>query len=122
MNLELGEFVVMPNHFHAILIIGENNFNSVQSAGRRDAMHGVSAANITNLPSNKFGPQSKNLASIIRGYKSSVTTYARKNNLDFAWQSRFHDHIIRSKDDYVRISNYIQNNPANWEDDRFYKP
>jgi REP element-mobilizing transposase RayT len=27
MNLEMGNFVVMPNHFHAIIIIGENEFN-----------------------------------------------------------------------------------------------
>ncbi len=36
MNLELCEFVVMPNHFRGIIIIGENEFN------RRDAMHRVS--------------------------------------------------------------------------------
>jgi len=131
MNLELGEFVVMPNHFHAILIIGENNFNSLRndatnrSGNRRDAMHGVSTNTTTNDPntaSNKFGPQSKNLSSIIRGYKSSVTTYAWKNNMDFAWQSRFYDHIIRSQDEYIRILNYIRNNPANWKNDKFYKP
>ena len=27
MNLQMGEFVVMPNHFHAIIIIGENQYN-----------------------------------------------------------------------------------------------
>ena len=40
MNLELGEFVVMPNHFHGIMIIGDNAFNRVD--GDRDAMHCVS--------------------------------------------------------------------------------
>jgi hypothetical protein len=69
---------------------------------------------------NQFAPQSKNLSSIIRGYKSAVTTYARKNRIEFDWQPRFHDHIIRSIDDYHRISNYIINNPAKWEDDKFY--
>lgn len=45
MKLELGEFVVMPNHFHAIIIIGENEYNSPQNdnSHRRDAMHCVSA-------------------------------------------------------------------------------
>jgi len=37
---------------------------------------------------NKFGPQSKNLAFIIRGFKSSVTTNARKINAGFDWQSK----------------------------------
>jgi putative transposase len=66
---------------------------------------------------NQFAPQSKNLSSIIRGYKSAVTTYARKNGIEFDWQPRFHDHIIRSMDDY---SNYIINNPVKWQADKFY--
>ena len=69
---------------------------------------------------NQFGSQSKNLASILRGYKSAVTTYARKNNIPFVWQPHFHDHIIRSDDAFNRISNYIVNNPANWKKDKFY--
>ncbi|MBP8213669.1 MAG: hypothetical protein KAX53_07980, partial [Saprospiraceae bacterium] len=70
---------------------------------------------------NHFAPQSKNLSSIIRGYKSAVTTFARKNNIEFEWQSRFHDHIIRSMDDYHRISKYILNNPSKWLNDKFYQ-
>ncbi|MDI9320647.1 MAG: hypothetical protein QM530_09265 [Phycisphaerales bacterium] len=125
MNLELGEFVVMPNHIHGIIIIGANEYNSTldtQRSDRKDAMHCVSTnanANDTEYK-NQFAPQSKNLSSIIRGYKSAVTTYARKNGIEFDWQSRFHDHIIRSMDDYHRISNYIINNPTKWQEDKFY--
>ena len=180
MNLELGEYTVMPNHFHAILIIGDNTYNTVGNGidgdgdggggvcRRRDAMHGVSTM-ITTTPTttpttpptttpttttpptttttpsvttpttttttvnpttinntgagtnaNQFGPQSKNLASIIRGFKSAVTTYARKNGIiDFAWQPRFHDHIIRDAASFERIQNYIANNPSNWKEDKF---
>jgi REP element-mobilizing transposase RayT len=75
MNLEFGKFVVMPNHIHGIIMIGANKFNT--SLERRDAMHGVSTN--ANEFKNKFTPQSKNLSSIIRGFKSAVTTYARKN-------------------------------------------
>ena len=103
MNLELGDFVVMTNHMHGILIIGSNKFNDA-----------------TIYPKNQFGPQRKNLASVIRGYKSAVTTYARKNNIPFDWQSRFHDHIIRSMDEYRRISKYIVDNPRKWNEDNFY--
>ena len=101
MNLELGEFVVMPNHFHAIIIIGHNKYNASHGNGR-DAMHRVSADG-----KNKFGPQSKNLASIVRGFKSAVTTFARKIPTDFAWQPRYHDHIIRNSGSFQRIQNYI---------------
>jgi putative transposase len=116
MNLEFGEFVVMPNHIHGIIMIGANKFNT--SLERRDAMHGVSTN--ANEFKNKFTPQSKNLSSIIRGFKSAVTTYARKNSIEFDWQTRFHDHIIRSNDAYQRISNYIINNPRKWQQDKFF--
>ncbi|MGN6600810.1 MAG: transposase [Ginsengibacter sp.] len=107
MNVELHKFVTMPNHFHGIISIGENIFNA-----RRDAMHHVST--------NKFGTQSKNLASIIRGFKSSVTTAANKLHFEFAWQPRFHDHIIGSQKELTRISHYIKNNPCCWKDDKFF--
>jgi REP element-mobilizing transposase RayT len=122
MNLELNEYVVMPNHFHGIIYIGENGYNSdyerydnVMQDG--DAVHCVSTDNIKN----RFGPQSKNLAAIIRGFKSAVTTYARKNEIPFNWQTRFHDHIITSNDEYIKIANYIIDNPAKWQMDKFYK-
>ncbi len=117
MNLQMGEFVVMPNHFHAIIIIGENEYNMKHRMQCRDAMLCVST---TNEQINKFAPQSKNLASIIRGFKSAVTINARKIHTDFAWQSRFHDHIIRNDDSFQRISEYIRNNPVNWTVDKFY--
>jgi hypothetical protein len=84
---------------------------------RTDAMHCVSAPT---PPQNQFGPQSKNLASIIRGFKTGVTKNARLIHPDFAWQSRFHDRIIRNNEEFQRISKYIRNNPANWRDDKFF--
>ncbi len=132
MNLGMEEFVVMPNHFHAIIIIGENQYNTkniggvvggaVGGAVGRDAMHRVSTTTTTTTDNvkNQFGPQSKNLASIIRGFKSAVTINARKINAGFAWQPRFHDHIIRNDKSFQRISNYIINNPAKWTKDQFY--
>ncbi|MEO7312886.1 MAG: hypothetical protein ABIX01_21050 [Chitinophagaceae bacterium] len=111
MHLQLGEFVVMPNHFHGVLDIGKNAFNT---AVNRNSYKGVASAN-------KYGPQSKNLGSILRGFKSAVTTFARKNNIGFNWQERYHDHIIRDYGECIRISNCIIHNIANWKDDRFYQ-
>lgn len=117
MNLTMGEFVVMPNHFHAIIGIGENEYNTK----RRDAMHCVSTTNETpNVPKNKFGPQIKNLASVIRGFKIGVTKNARLINPNFAWQPRYHDHIIRNDESFHRISDYIIKNPMNWSNDQFH--
>ena len=36
------------------------------------------------------------------------------------WQKLYHDHIIRNRDSYQRISDYIDNNVINWSDDRFF--
>ena len=114
MNLLMGEFVVMPNHFHAIIGIGDNDYNSQR--GCRDAMHCVSTHT-----KNKFGPQSKNLASIIRGFKIGVTKNAKNINPDFKWQPRYHDHIIRNDKSFHTICNYIEQNPLNWGKDKFYE-
>jgi REP element-mobilizing transposase RayT len=67
---------------------------------------------------NKFAPQSKNLGSVIRGFKSAVTSYANDHNIAFGWQPRYYDHIIRNYNEYQRIAHYIRNNPANWKNDR----
>ncbi len=57
---------------HGIITIGQNDFNKVCGYRRLK---------------NDFGPQRKTLGSILRGYKSAVTTYARVNNIEFQWQS-----------------------------------
>jgi len=69
-------------------------------------------------PMNHFGPQSRNLASILRGYKIGVKKYAISHQIDFAWQTRYYDHIIRNDEEYNRIRDYIIENPDNWKEDR----
>ena len=112
--VELGKFVIMPNHIHGIVVINKPN------DGRFDV---VETQNFTSLQSqitskNKFGPQSKNLASIIRGYKIGVTKNAHKIPLNFKWKSRFYDHIIRNDKSYKSIAEYIKSNPKNWNEDK----
>ena len=162
MNIELFEFIVMPDHFHSIIKIGINQYNSefiaptnLQSIPGSRAMHraatndnGTTNDNsvenknelvfieeikdifstqeipndieelikLKNIPKNRFGPQSKNLASIIRGFKSSVTTRIKKTgNQNFGWQSRFHEHIIGDTRALNNIQFYIKQNPKNWK-------
>ncbi len=94
------------------MLVDNNNNDSTADANSNVNIPG---------PKNKFGPQSKNLGSIIRGFKSAVTTYARKKNIVFKWQDRFHDHKIRSSVDFMRISEYIKNNPVNFHRKKFRK-
>ena len=64
-----------------------------------------------------ISPRKNSLAVVIRGVKSSITHYANENNIPFAWQTRFHDRIIRNQAELDRISDYIEKNVVNWHDD-----
>ncbi len=60
-----------------------------------------------------------NLSRILRCYKGLATFEFHKLNPNFEWQSRFHDRIIRDKDEWYAKTNYIKNNPKNWSEDEF---
>jgi hypothetical protein len=60
------------------------------------------------------------LSYLISAFKSSVTRYARQRRILFAWQTRFHDRIIRNSHEYDMIYNYVLSNVANWHNDCFY--
>jgi REP element-mobilizing transposase RayT len=117
MYVKLGEFVIMPNHIHCIIIIGENEYNKC----RRDAMRGECRDAMHCVSTNKFGPQSKNLPSIIRGFKSAVTKRAKIINPNFSWQRNYYEHIIRDEKSFKTISEYIINNPLKWNEDKYYE-
>jgi REP element-mobilizing transposase RayT len=141
--------IVMPNHIHGIIRITEHNeinesndknvgtqyFASQHESdgpiagtqyfasppipeGNNESMQYF--ASPPSEKGNKFGPQSQNLASIIRGYKIGVTKFCRQNNISFAWQPLFYGHIVRNEFDLQRIRKYIQDNPRNWKEDKFF--
>ncbi len=62
------------------------------------------------------------LSTAIGGFKQSITRFANEKQIDFSWQPRFHDHIIRDNVELNRVATYIENNVANWTDDEFYMP
>ena len=109
--VELCGSVVMPNHVHGVLTI--NKPDDVQTQN-------IASVQTQNIASVRFGPQSQNLASIVRGYKIGVTKFARQNNIPFVWQPRYHDHVIRNAGEYERIRQYIFSNPQKWEEDKFH--
>lgn len=125
-NVELGDFVVMPNHIHGILIIDKksnnidldfaNDANIVQT-GHALSQHALS---LQNPGSQRFQNIGKNtISSIVGSYKSAVTKHANRLGYPHQWQKLFYDNIIRSNNDYQRISDYIVSNPENWTKDKF---
>ena len=58
--------------------------------------------------------KSNSIGSIINQFKRICTIKTKSIGLDFSWQPRFYDHIIRSDNELNRIRTYIKNNPNNW--------
>lgn len=101
-NISLGKFVVMPNHIHAIVFI-DNQISDIKD-------------DIIVEYKNKFGKQTNNISSIIRGFKGACTRkISEKGYNEFRWQSGFHDRVIRNFEELIRIENYILSNTENWE-------
>jgi hypothetical protein len=61
--------------------------------------------------------KSNSIGSIINQFKRICTIKTRMAGLDFTWQPRFYDHVIRSHTELEFIRNYIRNNVANWNID-----
>ena len=120
--VELGNFVVMPNHVHGILIIDKTNDESFsESVETRQCLVSTIHSN-TIIGSSRFQNQGKNtISSIVGSYKSIVTKISRQINPNFGWQSRFHDHIIRNSESFDNIQHYIGQNPSKCKEDTFYK-
>lgn len=125
--VHLGAFVIMPNHIHGIVIIDKPNVRTpdLQNVETPDSQNvetpdsGVSTIKQTMAASKKWKPET--LGVIINQYKRKVTIDIRRINPHFAWQTRFYDHIIRNHESYVRIEQYIINNPLKWVDDQFFE-
>jgi REP element-mobilizing transposase RayT len=123
--VELGDFVVMPNHIHGILILDKPDEVN-EMGGNPDPVETLHATSLHHhQPHRKnekmaaISPKSNSVSTIIRSYKSAVTKHANRLGLENGWQARFHDHIIRDDAEYQRISDYIIRNPQNWKNDKF---
>jgi REP element-mobilizing transposase RayT len=106
------EFIVMPNHFHGIIVI----------VGA-DLRVGPTTGGHTGPPV----PRSS-LPEIIQWFKTMTTNeYIRavKQNgwppfPGKLWQRNYYEHVVRGAGDLNRIRAYIQSNPARWAQDRNY--
>ena len=115
--VSLDAFVVMPNHTHGIIIIDK----PVETGHALSLPHALSQHQQFKQPHPRFRNQGKNtISAMVGSFKSAVTKWCNENNLRFGWQTRFHDHIIRDNEEFDRIRNYILNNPANWNTDKFF--
>ena len=91
--LKIGQYVIMPNHIHILLVLG-------------------AAAGASPRPT---------IMDIICAYKSLTTRECKKiQPIDKLFQTSFYEHVIRGYEDYNEIAQYIANNPTQWELDKLY--
>lgn len=99
-HVMLGDFVLMPNHLHGIVLLSNPDIN-------------VSRPHL-------LAPGS--LSVIVRSFKEASTKQARSAMSGPLWQRNYYDHIIRDEADLARIQTYIRNNPKNWALDELAHP
>lgn len=106
--VSMGEYIIMPNHIHFVVHIHHGTTTPVVLP----LIDGNSRLKFDFDYKNSRGGQSKNLASIVRGIKSNVTTQARKDGLTCQiWHTNYYERIIRSQESLARIEKYIRDNP-----------
>ncbi len=119
--IELGNFVIMPNHMHGILIINKIKLSAdVNVETRLIASVHADKDDKGGFAGNNNPMFHENISRIIRWYKGRCSFEMRKIHADFNWQPRFYDHIIRDSKAFDTIQNYIQENPSNWNKDKFH--
>ena len=117
-DVGLDAFVVMPDHIHGILILrgGPSPETGTGHAPETGTGHALSLFPDRSIGKKRFQNIGKrSVSSIIGSYKSAVTKHAHRLGFDFAWQTRFHDRIIRDDASFAQIQAYIRNNPAKWD-------
>lgn len=112
-GVELDEYVVMPNHLHGIVVIGE-------SSGEIVGMPAEGEAGLAPTPAVVHSRRKPTLASVIGSFKSACTrTINRQLERPITlWQRGYYEHVIRSEAALARIRQYIEDNPATWALDR----
>ena len=97
----IDRYVIMPNHIHLVIMITDSD---ELRAIRESPLRG------------------RSVISKMIGYikmNASKEIHNRYGN-EIVWQRGFHDHIIRNRNDYEKISKYIYENPIIWQYDCFY--
>jgi len=109
-EIELDEWVVMPNHFHGIVWIQNGDIEPMRDYRRGDRPVAPTT-----------GPRPRSLGALIAGFKSAVTkqiNQIRQTPGGGLWQRNYWEHIIRNEEEFNRIREYIVNNPARWDLDQ----
>ena len=122
-NVELDYYVVMPNHFHGILMIADD-VGATRWVAQNKTSNGNAIRPIQERAIHRIAPtktlQSNTLGAIIGQFKSVVTkriNEIRDNPGCPVWQRNYYEHVIRNDDELNVVRQYILDNPLKWEMD-----
>jgi len=125
-DIELDEWIIMPNHLHGILSIGGEIIrrgtacpqNANTDVNARITGRGVQLNAPTSNPFTAISPRSNTLSVIVRTYKAAVTTLCRRSGYDqFKWQRNYYERVIRNEAELNRLRRYILDNHVQWNMD-----
>jgi len=114
-EITLDEYVIMPNHFHGILVIADGRGDRPVARTKTNSVAGTKP---------QSGPMPRSIGAFVAGFKSAVTqriNTKRQTPRQPVWQRNYYEHIIRNDAELNNIREYIRNNPAQWELDDLYR-
>lgn len=114
-NIELGAFVIMPNHIHVIIFITDGR----GTAGNRDD-HDDELSRRAPTREQFQKPVKGSVPTIVRSYKSAVAyriNLMRRTQGIPVWQRNYWEHIIRNQKDLQNKTDYVEANPMLWDED-----
>ncbi len=121
--VELGAFIVMPNHAHGILIfrpiVGATRQGLTLTRADKIPLLQTTTDDIDGSPLPR-GPKPLSLGAVISQFKSRVTKrlwkFSSLNGTPI-WQRNYYEHIIRNEKDLQAKTDYIESNPMLWDED-----
>jgi REP element-mobilizing transposase RayT len=118
-GVSLDEYIVMPNHIHAIISINEIS-NAQTSSNDVPCSRGLINQTPTNWP--LMTDKRQTLGKIIRHFKAKTSRLIhRRGHRLFGWQRNYYEHIVRNNHELDAIRLYIRLNPANWRMDELFE-
>ena len=126
-NIDLDEYIVMPNHIHGIIVINDigRRRGEPMCSPEPKGKHVYFQGRHIGLPLRSQESEPK-LGQIIQWFKTMTTNYyiqgIKTNNWPRfdkkLWQRNYYEHIIRNQKSLDDIRKYIKFNPYNWDRDR----